>query len=110
MTHSRVRESTAEIADQIKAAIREQERERIELAVDERAEQMRDYAISISPEDSGEYKSKFEIEKKVVDDLPARTLTNTDDKAGLLEYGTQDTPEFAVLTRTAGHFGGATDR
>lgn len=110
MARSRVRESTADIADQIRDAIREQESAQLEAAVVERAEAMKAYAISISPEDSGEYKNSFEISEKVVDDLPARTLSNTDDKAGLLEYGTVDTPEFAVLTRTAAHFDGSTDR
>jgi hypothetical protein len=111
MARSRVRESEAEIAEQIKAAIREQEYAQIEAAVDERADEMRDYAVSISPEDTGQYKDSFEIDKGTTDDgLPTRTLKNTDPIANIIEYGSEDTPEFAVLTRTATQFGGTTDR
>lgn len=111
MARSRVRESDREIADQIEAAIREQEAAELEDAVDEQAEAMRAYAISISPEDTGHYKESFEIDKvERPDGLPGRVLKNTDPIANIIEYGTEDTPEFAVLTRTANHFGGTTDR
>jgi hypothetical protein len=109
MARSRVRESTSDIAEQIEAAVRRQEQERIEAAVDERAGQMRDFAVSISPEDTGEYKDSFEIDKGTRDGLPTRSLKNTDPIAYLVEYGTIDTPEFAVLQRTAAAFDGTVD-
>ena len=97
----------ADITDEIEKAVIEQEHRLLEAAVDEYAERMRAYAISISPEDSGEYKESFEITKvDRPDGLPGRSLTNTDPKAHLIEYGTERTPEFAVLARTAEHFRG----
>jgi hypothetical protein len=110
MARSRVRESTADIAEQIEAAIRKQEAEQIEEAVDERVEEMRDYAVSISPEDSGEYKESFRIDRGRRDGLPTRTLKNVDPIANLVEYGSIHNPEFAVLGRTAHQFGGTTDK
>lgn len=111
MARSRVRESDREIADQIERAIREQEAAELERAVDEQAEAMRAYAISISPEDTGHYKESFEIDKvERPDGLPGRVLKNTDEVANIIEWGTRDTPEFAVMTRTANHFGGSMDR
>lgn len=109
MARSRVRESTADIAEQIEAEVRKQERAELEAAVDARAEEMKAHAISISPEDSGEYKSKFEISKKTIDGLPARTLSNTDEIANLVEYGSIHNDEHAVLGRTAHQFGGTVD-
>lgn len=109
MARSRVRESTADIAAQIEAAVRRQEHDRIERAVDETATRMKAFAESISPEDSGEYKASFEIDKGTRDGLPTRTLKNTDPVANILEYGSEDTPEFAVLGRTAAQFGGSID-
>lgn len=105
MAQGGVRESANQIADEMRAAILAQDRAELEDAVDERAEEMRDYAISISPEDSGEYKSSFEIEEvQRPDGLPGRRLTNTDDKAHLIEFGSVHNPEFAVMTKTAAHF------
>lgn len=107
MARSRVRESTREIADEIERAIREQEQATLERAVDDRADEMRAYAVSISPEHTGKYKASFEIDKVERDDgLPGRKLVNTDPIANIIEYGTNDTPEFAVMGRTAEAFGG----
>jgi hypothetical protein len=111
MAKSRVRESTREIADEIERAIREQEAAQLEAAVDKQAEEMKAYAVSISPVDTGQYKKSFEISKvERSDGLPARSLSNTDPIAGLLEYGSIHNPEFAVLARTAHQFGGTVDR
>lgn len=109
MARSKVRESTADIAAQIEAAVREQERLQLEDAVDDQAERMRAYAVSISPEDTGEYKSSFEIDRGTRDGLPTRTLKNVDPIANIIEYGSEDTREFAVLQRTATQFGGTVD-
>lgn len=107
MARSRVRESDAEIARQIEAAIKEQDQAELVAAVDVRAEEMKTYAESISPEHTGKYKSSFEIRKEDRDDgLPGRMLVNTDEIANIIEYGSNDTPEFAVMGRTAEAFGG----
>ena len=109
MAKSRVRESTSEIAAEIERKIRKNERAKLDRAVLKQAKEMQAYAVSISPEDTGEYVESFEINRVDRDGLPGRSLSNTDDKAALLEYGTVDTPEFAVLGRTAHHFGGTVD-
>lgn len=105
MARSRVRESASEIARQLKTEAKK-ERARLEREVDELAGQMRDYAVSISPEDTGEYKDSFAITKTTQDGLPARTLSNTDEIANIIEYGSEDTEEYAVLRRTEEHFRG----
>lgn len=102
----KVEESAKEIAAQIEAAIREQEKTAIEAAVDETALRMRSYAEAISPVDTGEYSNSFAITKGVRDGLPTRTLSNTDPIAALIEFGTDRTPEFAVLAKTAAEFNG----
>lgn len=109
MARSKVRESVADIAAQIEAAVREQDRAELEEAVDARAEEMHDYAVSISPEDTGQYKHSFEIRHNDHDGLPGRTLVNVDKIANLVEYGSIHNPEFAVLARTAHQFGGSVD-
>jgi hypothetical protein len=110
MARGKVRESAREIAAEIERAIQEQARAELEAAVDERVGEMKSYAISISPEDSGHYKESFEVEKiEREDGLPGRRLSNTDEIANLIEYGTVDTPEFAVLGRTAAQFDGSID-
>ena len=110
MAQGGVRESAQQIADEMRAAILAQERAEIEQIVDNRIEEMRDYALTLSPEDSGEYKNSFEIEKSTgPDGLPRRTLRNTDDKANLIEYGSIHNPEFAVLTKTEAHFSQRSD-
>lgn len=110
MAKSRVRESTAEIAAEIERKIRKNERAKLDRAVLKRAKEMQAYAVSISPEDTGEYIDSFEIKRVTRDDgLPARSLSNTDPIANIIEYGSVDTPEFAVLGRTAHAFGGTVD-
>ena len=109
MAKSRVRESTSEIADEIERKIRKNERAKLDRAALKRAKEMQAYAVSISPEDTGEYVESFEISRVDRDGLPGRSLSNTDDKANLIEYGSIHNPEFAVLGRTAHHFGGTVD-
>jgi hypothetical protein len=107
---SRVRESTADIAEQIKAAVKEQQHEALVAAVDERVHAMKAYAESISPEDSkdpnypGRYRDSFDISEHDVDGWPGRTLGNHDEIANLVEYGSINNREHAVLGRTAEAF------
>jgi hypothetical protein len=121
MAKSEVRESTSDIADQIEAAIREQEegRREIEDALDERAHEMKAYAESISPvyvghprhdRVPGRYKASFELSSGERDGMPTRSLGNTDEIANLVEYGSVHNPEHAVLARTAEEFGGTHHR
>ncbi len=121
MTESQVRESTSDIADQIEAAIREQEeaRQQIDDAMDVRAEEMKAFAESISPvyvekphkdRVPGRYKASFELSKGERDGMPTRKLTNTDPIANLVEYGSVHNPEHAVMARTAEEFGGTHHR
>lgn len=113
MARSRVRESDAEIARQIEAAIKEQDRAELVAAVDARAEEMKTYAESISPvstssDHPGRYRESFEVTKKDDQDgLPSRTLRNNDLVANLVEYGSVNNEEYAVLARTAETFGGS---
>jgi hypothetical protein len=75
-----------------------------------RAEEMKTYAMSISPEDTGQYKDSVRDQQGRTPRRPARALTVQHDPiAGLLEYGSIHNPEFAVLARTAHQFGGSVD-
>lgn len=67
----------------------------------ELANEVVDYARSISPEDEGDYKRGIRVRRR------GRTGVSvewTDEKSDLIEYGTVDTPEFAVKARTEAHF------
>ena len=71
------------------------------------ANQVCDYAKSISPQDRGDYIAAFGVRSRQRrGHLPTFQVYNTDPKAHLLEGGTEDTPEFAVFARTRFHFGG----
>lgn len=110
MARSKVRESTADIAAEIEAAVIKQERRQLKRAVKAQATEMKTYAVSISPEYSGEYKASFEIDEfDRPDGLPGATLKNTDPIANLVEYGSIHNDEHAVLARTAHQFGGSVD-
>lgn len=104
----------ASSANEIEREIRRQLRAKGPAEVERKAEptfrDVKGYAESISPVESGEYKRSFRMtRKRGKDDMPARRLTNIDDKANIIEYGSVDTPEFAVIARTAAHFGGTPD-
>lgn len=105
----------ASSVNEIEREIRRQLREKGPAEVERKAEptfrEIKAYAESISPVESGEYKRSFRMtRKRGKDDMPARRLRNIDGKANMIEDGTVDTPEFAVLARTAAHFGGTPDR
>lgn len=61
------------------------------------------YAQSISPEDSGEYKAGIQARRYGRNGVG---VVWTDEKSHLIEYGTIDTPEFAVRRKTIEHFRG----
>lgn len=110
MARSKVRESVADIAAEIEAAVTKQERRQLKRAVKKQASEMKAYAESISPVETGEYKDSFEVDEfDRPDGLPGATLKNTDPIANIIEYGSNDTPEFGVLGRTAHQFGGSVD-
>ena len=114
---SNVRESQANIAAQIEAELREdaRERARIESETREQAEEVRDYARSISPVESGAYAAAWQVAKRPhinEQGLSVWRVSNHDFKARWIEYGTGDplpTPEFAVARKTAAKFGGTVD-
>lgn len=67
------------------------------------ADEVVEYAQSISPEDSGEYKNGIRKRRRG----NGFSIEFTDPKSNLIEYGTEDTPEFAVRAKTEAHFQGA---
>ena len=67
----------------------------------ELAEDIAEYAKSISPVDSGDYRDGIKVRRY------GRTgvgVVWTDDKSNLIEYGSEHNPEYAVQRRTAEHF------
>ena len=71
---------------------------KLELAAD-----VVEYAQSIAPVDQGDYKKGIKVRRRGKTGV---SVEFTDWKSDLIEYGTADTPEFAVRARTAKHFGG----
>lgn len=69
----------------------------------ELANEIADYAKSISPEDSGEYKDGIKVRRHGRGGVGVHW---TDPKSNLIENGTEDTPEFAVQARTEEYFRG----
>ena len=85
----------AQIAD----VLREQEVIAAELDLAERAA---DYAKAIAPEDSGDYINAI----RVVRNGDVVAVVFDDPAAHIIEYGSIDTPEFAVRARTESYFNG----
>ncbi|MDV6979655.1 hypothetical protein [Mycobacterium intracellulare] len=67
----------------------------------ELAREVVEYARSISPEDTGEYKAGIKVRRY---GRAGVGVVWTDPKSNIIEYGTEDTPEFAVRARTEAHF------
>lgn len=67
------------------------------------AEKVASYWRRVSPEDSGEYKDSIMVIRRGKGDIQ---VVATDEKANLIEYGTEDTPEFAPRQKTQNHFRG----
>lgn len=69
----------------------------------ELANEVVEYAKSISPVDSGTYRDGIKARRY------GRTgvgVVWTDPKSNLIEYGSEHNPEYAVRARTEAHFGG----
>lgn len=81
------------------------------------ANDVRDFARSISPVASGAYAGAWHVEnrKRTIGGMPALRVTNDDPKANMIEAGTGQgeprgqggsSPEFAIRAKTAARFGG----
>lgn len=64
------------------------------------AEQGADYAKSISPEETGTYRDNINVHQNGA----AVWVGFDDEKANLIEYGTEDTPEYAIRAKTEERF------
>ena len=69
----------------------------------ELADDIVDYARSISPEDSGEYKDGIKARRYGRNGVG---VVWTDPKSHLIEFGSIHNQEFAVRARTEAHFNG----
>lgn len=65
------------------------------------AKEVVEYAQSISPVDSGDYKKGIKVRRYGATGVG---VVWTDEKSNLIEYGTVDTPEWAIRTKTEEHF------
>lgn len=63
-----------------------------------------DYARALAPVDTENFKDSIHVYQ----DDDRYGIQSDDEAANIIEYGSEDTPEFAVFTRTAEHFGGVT--
>lgn len=78
----------------------------LERALDAKAAEVQAYWVSISPQDSGEYVDSILVEAiEDTDGHPARRIVATAPYSHILEYGSEDTTEYAPRARTATHFG-----
>lgn len=62
-----------------------------------------DFARSIAPVDTQAFQDGIVVRRSGATGVG---LHFTDPDSGVIEYGTEDTPEFAVMRRTIEHFGG----
>jgi hypothetical protein len=62
-----------------------------------------DYAKSIAPEDSGDYKDGIRLRRRGKTGV---SLEFSDSESNIIEDGSVDTPAFHVRSRTIAHFGG----
>lgn len=115
---SGVRESEANIASQLEAELRKDARERARIESETRgqADEVRDFARSISPVHTGAYAAAWKTAKRphiqAETGLSVWRVSNTDFKARWIEYGTGEpypTEEFGVARKTAAKFGGTVD-
>ncbi len=66
----------------------------------ELAQRVADYWRSISPVDTGAYQDSIEVQR-AGDNV---YVVATDPQAHIIEYGSEDTPEFAPRARTEAYF------
>ena len=59
------------------------------------------YAQSIAPVDSGDYKAGIRVRRYGKSGVG---IEFSDDASSFVEYGTEDTPEFAVMRKSIEHF------
>jgi len=74
-------------------------------AMEERAERVRGRCVANAPEDTGSYKESFRIETGIRPGPKPRAqskVINDDQAAAYVEWGTQRTPRFRVMGRAAG--------
>src|SRR5688572_12536812 len=81
---------------------REMESEEVLKGKIELAEKAAAYWRRISPEDTGAYIDSIEVQVKGND----VRVSATDEAAEYIEYGTEDTPEFAPRAKTQARFAG----
>ncbi len=65
------------------------------------AQEVVDYAQSIAPVDSGDYRDGIRVRRYGKSGVG---IEFSDDASSFVEYGTEDTPEFAVMRRSIEHF------
>jgi len=65
------------------------------------AQEVVDYAQSIAPVDSGDYKAGIRVRRYGKSGVG---IEFSDDASSFVEYGTAKTPEFAVMRRSIEHF------
>lgn len=65
------------------------------------AQEVVDYAQSIAPVDSGDYKAGIRVRRYGKSGVG---IEFSDDASSFVEYGTEDTPEFAVMRKSIEHF------
>lgn len=64
------------------------------------ADKVVDYAKSISPVDSGKYRDGIRKRRRG----NGVSIEFTDPISNIIEYGSEDTPEFAIRAKTEAHF------
>lgn len=69
------------------------------------AENIRDEAKQLSPEDKGDYINSIEAKSGVDGRGVYAAVEATDWKAALIEFGTADTPAFAPIRKAADKYG-----
>lgn len=65
------------------------------------AQEVVDYAQSIAPVDSGDYKAGIRVRRYGKSGVG---IEFSDDASSFVEYGTAKTPEFAVMRKSIEHF------
>lgn len=69
----------------------------------ELAREVAEYARSIAPVDSGEYKDGIKVRRYGRNGVG---VVFTADHSNIVEYGSEHSPEYAVRRKTIEHFGG----
>ena len=65
------------------------------------AQEVVDYAQSIAPVDSGDYKAGIRVRRYGKSGVG---IEFSDDASSFVEYGTADTPEWAIMRKSIEHF------